>query len=309
MSQRPDVASFLAAEETLRALHADALYVRPRSVETPSGTLALGGWAFLDGEPALILPTLDILVVTFEEDDELVSYGRDASVVFDLLAPYLTLHTAPLAHLAICIPEDDKPSLHSRIVALPDHRGPASRAAPARRAPIVPVLKDGAWPHRALIAHVPLLMRADAPIVCFAEDLPGGYQFVPREGADLDLLWREAFENLRAHEADFTVLPSGITVTAGSEKSAERLLDPDFLRVLHKQWGPDLFISVPHRVALYAIGAGASAETRAQFAALVHHEHAQGPEDGHAPVSALALRVQEGRVVGAITLDELVHTT
>jgi hypothetical protein len=310
MSVPPWVSSFVGSEAALRAAHGiGTLIVKPKVHAVPSvpgGLLAVGGWAFLDGDPAVLPDRLDVIVVVTEGPSGVENHGRAAGQVLHAVAPYTTHHTTPCPHLAVRVPEAARDALLARLVALPDYV-PGRPAAPE----LFPVLKEAGWAHRALCVTMPLpgVARADAPIVAFAEDGTQGYRFLTREeapDADPTALLRDGVANLRRRKGDFVVMSEAIAVSAGADLSAERLLDAQFLGALHGALGSDtLFVCAPHRVALYALRAGAPAAALEQFTALVRFDAEHGPAQGHAPVSTLAFRVVEGAIAGAVTLDEL----
>lgn len=172
----------------------------------------------------------------------------------------------------------------------------------------MPVLKEAGWPHRDLVVHTRLFDRADAPVVAFAEDTEAGYVFLTRQAAPAADPWAllpEAVRNLSERPFDLAMISKGIAASAGRDLAAERLLDPHFIAALSEQLGEDLWIAVPHRVALYALRAGAPASDVATFVGLVSYEAQHGPEAGHAPVSTLAFRVTRGQLRDAVPLDAL----
>lgn len=173
-----------------------------------------------------------------------------------------------------------------------------------------PVLKEAGWAHQALCVSFPLLGRSDTPIVCFAEDLPNGYSFLTRQEApslDASAFLGECVANLQARPTEVVGVAEGLVMTGGRDLSAERLLDPHYLSTLHPRLGPQIYVSVPHRVALYAASASAPEKSLDAFKRLVRFETQNGPSKGHAPVSSLVFCIENARIVGAITLDQAVH--
>ena len=59
------------AENALRSkYHGAGLYVRKQVYQRPDGaTMVVGGWAFLDGDPAMIPTELDLLVVSTDREE------------------------------------------------------------------------------------------------------------------------------------------------------------------------------------------------------------------------------------------------
>jgi protein-disulfide isomerase len=120
------------AESALRASYHDlGLYVRKQVYEKPGGvTIVVGGWAFLDGEPAMIPTDLDILVVSTHSSSGMETLGREPGAVLSILAPYAMRTETPIDHWAVRVPEAEKAALLDRIRALPEHAPGAQPAAP-----------------------------------------------------------------------------------------------------------------------------------------------------------------------------------
>jgi hypothetical protein len=177
--------------------------------------------------------------------------------------------------------------------------------APTTRV-LFPVLKEASWPHAPLVVHARLLPRADAPLVTFAEDLPSGYVFLTRQDAGdiaAEVVLPTALVNLERRPFDLMKLSPGLAMSGGADLCAERLLDRRFVATLHEQLGAELWVAVPHRVAIYALSSAASAQEREQFRTMVRFEQQNGPAKGHAPVSPHAFLVRGGRVVDMVPLD------
>lgn len=177
---------------------------------------------------------------------------------------------------------------------------------------LFPLLKPPDYPHRALVVTLPLPGTAShpaLPIVTFAENLPSGYVVLTRqdaEGVDPSSLLGPAVAQLATVPRDLLVLPDGVAVHAGQDLAAELLLDATFLKqVATKLNTSELWVCVPHRVAFYAVSAHATDGARRTMTALVRTELARGPGLGHAPVSDLAFRVSEGKIVEAVPYASL----
>jgi len=176
---------------------------------------------------------------------------------------------------------------------------------------LFPVLKEAGWAHQQHCLTLPLpgLAQADAPVVALAEDTPNGYIFLSREeaqGHDPNALFNAALARLATRPTDLATVSPSIAASAGRDLSAERILDTMFLQALHHTLrSDDLWVCVPHRVALYAVRADAPAADVAKFVSLVGFEAQRGPAAGHAPVSGLAFRVVAGRLREAVPLHTL----
>jgi len=138
MNQRERNAEIWAAnEEALRARHGElSLMVRHQIYAKPDGqTMAIGGWAFLDGEPAIVPMDLDLLVVSVFGEGEPETMGREPAQVVAALGECVTQESEPVAHWAIRVPEDRKAGFLDQIRALPEHT-PGAAASPAPRAEV-----------------------------------------------------------------------------------------------------------------------------------------------------------------------------
>ncbi|MFO0592822.1 MAG: hypothetical protein U0441_35085 [Polyangiaceae bacterium] len=311
----PSVRAFLDNEVALRALHGPtALLVRPQSYtvpQAPGAVLVIGGWAFGGGEPAILPDGMHLLVITDTgPDGKQTQLARDPSAVLAVLGPYVTRHEAPCPHFTVRVPRAQLPQIRARIAAMPEHDPIAADHAPPTRRELFPVLKEPNWPHKSLVVWMPFpgVKRPDAPIIAFAEDTANGYVFLTKQdapSADPKQLLSAGIASLRRRETDFAMVNPSIAVSAGRDLSAERLLDEDFLKVLHDKLGPEMWVVAPHRVALYALRAGASPADVTTFVSLVEHDTERAPTLGHALVSKLAFRVVNARVVDAVTLDAL----
>jgi hypothetical protein len=152
----PSIPAFLEHEATLREHHGPgALYVRPQVYRVPGrpdALLAASGWAYFDGDPAIVPEGLHLLVITDEgPDGQPRRLGRDPAAVLALLAPYATRFTVPCAHVAVRVPPGDRAELTARVVALPEHDPLA--APPPPLIPAGPELAPGI-PHPADVVAV-----------------------------------------------------------------------------------------------------------------------------------------------------------
>ena len=146
LSVAPSIPAFLEHESALRALHGPgALYVRPQVYAVPrlpGSHIVVGGWAFFDGDPAILPEGLHLLVISDEgPDGQPRRVGRDPAAVMALLAPLSTRHASPCPHVAVRVPPGEITGLHARVAALPEHD---------------PIALDAALPERKeLAAGVP----------------------------------------------------------------------------------------------------------------------------------------------------------
>ncbi|HHH29391.1 MAG TPA: hypothetical protein ENK57_13740, partial [Polyangiaceae bacterium] len=125
-------------EDDLRSQHgALSLMIRPRLYPQPNGEeMLVGGWAFLDGEPAIMPIDLDLLVVSVAgANGEMEAMPRDPKAVLRLLGDRVTRVSAPIEHFAIRVAEAEKADLLGQIRALPEHQVSSARA-PAAHVPL-----------------------------------------------------------------------------------------------------------------------------------------------------------------------------
>jgi hypothetical protein len=124
------IRAFTELEQVLRAHHGEgALYVKPMVYVKGADTIVVGGWAFLDGEPAMIPEGLTLLVITHGEP--LRTLGRDPDAVLAILGDRVKKHAEPCAHYTVTVRERDKAELLARIDALPEHRPRPARSRSA----------------------------------------------------------------------------------------------------------------------------------------------------------------------------------
>jgi hypothetical protein len=158
----PSIREFTEREAELRRLHGEgSLYVKPMVYVKGPDTIVVGGWAFLDGEPAMIPDGLTLLTVTHEVGGELVTVGRDPAAVLALLGARVTKQSTPCPHYTVTVRESDKAALLAEIGALPEHRPAPARPiayAPMTEAP--PSDGMGAWILIALMVLVILAIVA-----------------------------------------------------------------------------------------------------------------------------------------------------
>ncbi len=132
MTKTAAAEAFTAHVDALRAQHGpEALIVRPSVYRTPDGAeMAVGGWAFLDGDPALVPALLDVIV--FTEGQPETDAGRRFADAMRVLSPYARRQVTPVDHYEVRVPEADRAAVRAALVALPD----PSAANPASVAPV-----------------------------------------------------------------------------------------------------------------------------------------------------------------------------
>ena len=149
LSIAPSIQAFIENESALRAQHGPgSLYVRPTAYavpKIPGAAVVIGGWAFFDGEPAILPEGLHLLVITDAgPDGQPRQLGRDPAAILALLAPFSRRLTAPCPHFAVRVPPQALAGIRARVAELPEHD---PLAAPGQQE-LFPVLKEADWPHR-----------------------------------------------------------------------------------------------------------------------------------------------------------------
>jgi hypothetical protein len=171
---------------------------------------------------------------------------------------------------------------------------------------VLPVLEEAHWPHRARVVHTPLFDHPESPIVAFAQGTMQTRAYVTPEtanGADSRELLDASTRALAAAPFELSMLFRGVAGIIGRELSAERVVDPAFRAALHTQLGPEIWLAVPHRYAVFAVGVGADLDDRSAFATAVRYELARAAAAGYPAVSPLAFRIVNGAILDAVSID------
>lgn len=158
------------------------------------------------------------------------------------------------------------------------------------------------------VAWTPLLDRdhEELPVVVYGEDGEATFAVYDRSSlpAALDELARQARENLAEEPAQvekFTV--EGLTVAAvgGGFYAAEKLLDPAFVRRMHRLLGAEvLAAAVPARGTLLFTDATQEADKIGLFAIVARRRFEDaGPQQ----ISPAVVLVQDGAVVGFAAVE------
>lgn len=171
-------------------------------------------------------------------------------------------------------------------------------------APIFPLLKAKDWPHKALAVTMPVpgAHHPDAPCISFARNANDHYVMVTKQempNADVNALLQQAVSNLSNLPTDMAMIGPGICMSGGSDFTADRLLDPVFMRQMHRRLGSeDILVSVPHRMAIYAMALNAPPATTQMFETLVHTERTRQPPPGAPVAPNLLFQVKSGKIWG-----------
>src|SRR5689334_4777159 len=173
---------------------------------------------------------------------------------------------------------------------------------------VLPVLEQATWPHRDRVIHTPLCDHPDSPIVAFAQGTTQGRAYVTTDdalGADPRALLDASTRSLAAAPYELTLMFHGVAGIVGRELSAERIVDPAFRAQVHAVLGPEVWLAVPHRYAVFAVSVHADPAQRAAFASAVGHELDRAAAQGWAPLSPLAFRLVHGVITAATPLDAI----
>ena len=291
----PSIPAFLEHEATLREHHGPgALYVRPQVYRVPGrpdALLAIGGWAYFDGEPAIVPEGLHLLVITDEgPDGQPRRLGRDPAAVLALLAPYATRFTVPCAHVAVRVPPGELSSLRARVAALPEHDPLA--APPPPLVPAGPELSAGV-PHPAEVVAVDAETKQINAVVVVAGSAAkrftrrifaatGGAVSGPPVAANLEhyvlrlgdiagwqtrLLFYAGDDTLRCVEAAASLAPHA-TVLVLAQDGVEPRLEPGLAVLARAPRGPEtlvVFVGPSPAAEAWARVAGAPASIVARL--------------------------------------------
>ncbi|MFK7988252.1 MAG: hypothetical protein AB8I08_19685 [Sandaracinaceae bacterium] len=171
--------AFRAQIDDLRSHHgAGTLVVKPQVYQLPDlSELATGGWAFLDGEPALIPAMLEVLVLT--DGNQVNDKGVKLEDALQVLERFKESHAEPVPYHAVTVPEEDKARVLTVLRALP-----SAEARPPRPAPS-PAGKDAINDDIAS-AESPFIVKLAAAFQAFAGLLVGlsGLQVVTARWAN-----------------------------------------------------------------------------------------------------------------------------
>jgi hypothetical protein len=181
------------------------------------------------------------------------------------------------------------------------------RPGPQRTVDVLPVLEQATWPHRDRVIHTPLCDHPESPIVAFAQGTTQGRAYVTADdalGVDPRALLDASTRSLAAAPYELTLLFHGVAGSVG-ELSAERIVDPAFRAAVHGLLGPEVWIAVPHRYAVFAVAVHADPAQRAAFGSAVGHELGRAAASGWPCLSPLAFRMVAGVITAAVLLDAI----
>jgi hypothetical protein len=179
--------------------------------------------------------------------------------------------------------------------------------------PLVPCLKEPAWPGRDSVVARPLWREASpyVPWVALGYDHPHTFEFLNREQAPADKtpseLERDAIRNLRKRPATWQELDVKLgwfkklkmLVAVDDFLTAERILDTGFLLEAQRKFGaPGLFVGIPRRSFLIVTAVDTNAEKVSAFGAVAATQFQSGES---APITPTLFTTKNGQIVG--TLD------
>jgi hypothetical protein len=179
--------------------------------------------------------------------------------------------------------------------------------------PLVPCLKEPAWPGRDTVVAHPLWREASpyVPWVALGYDHPHSFEFLNREQAPAGRapseLEREAIRNLRQRAATWQELDVKLgwfkklkmLVAVDDFLTAERILDTTFLLEAQRKLGASgLFVGVPRRGFLIVTAVDTNVEKIRAFGAVAATQFQSGES---APITPTLFTTKNGHIVG--TLD------
>jgi hypothetical protein len=179
--------------------------------------------------------------------------------------------------------------------------------------PIVPCLKEPAWPGRDTAIARPLWREASpyVPWVALGYDHPHTFEFLNREQAPAEStpseLERDAIRNLRKRAATWQELDVKLgwfkklkmLVAIDDFLAAERILDTAFLLEAQRKLGaPGLFVGIPRRSFLVVTAVDTNVEKVQAFGVVAATQFQSGES---APITPALFTTRNGQIVG--TLD------
>ncbi|WP_216918244.1 TY-Chap domain-containing protein [Nocardia noduli] len=176
-----------------------------------------------------------------------------------------------------------------------------------------PLLKPADWPHRGLVRYQETGSAA-APIAVVAEDREGEFAVAVEhpDSVDFRAQWGSAIANLEALHYDWEigeVATIPIANCSGHDFSAEKILDPNALRVAHRFLkAPRLGVSVPRRTCLMAAPTTLNQAQAVAFAVLIQRTYADDSY-GHAPITSGVYVVEDGHIIDFVEDPEILHAT
>ncbi len=330
VQQRHDgIRTFLHNEDALRRRHGpDELYVRPQLYGDESSTVIVGGWAFLEGAPALVPGGLDVLVIVCGSGGEL-QLGRDLDLVLAVLDDHVVEHTDPCPYWAISVPEAHRPRLLQVLQDLPDHNPTPSPATepgmvvsmdmPAdvsrslaelegQDAPIFPVLKPFDWNARehAAFDNFHGLDKPPMPLVAYCRNTEDNFIFITKGDLDsrpLEQVRAEAMANIEAFGASWDPVNEDMLASTGGDFAAEKILCRDFLLEGHRLLNAQrILVGVPRRTCIMAVDADAPEPVLDQFRGMFSYV-LDDDSFGNAPITNLLFRFEGAELIGAELIE------
>jgi hypothetical protein len=140
----------------------------------------------------------------------------------------------------------------------------------------------------------------DLPIVVCGVDGESTFGMLRREALPKppDAALAEAIANVAAEQVQCDIVGDSIIVVTGSFYAAEKLLDREFMRTLHRDLGADLLaVATPARGCLLVGALDDEPATIARFAGLARARH---DNSGGRSISPAVMLVADGRVAGYV---------
>ncbi|MFR9754087.1 TY-Chap domain-containing protein [Nocardia sp. 004] len=174
-----------------------------------------------------------------------------------------------------------------------------------------PLLKPADWAHRGLVRHR-ITGPGAAPIAVLAADRDGQYTIDTEypETIEFQALWASAIANLEALNYDWEIAEVATIPFAncsGRDFSAEKILDPNAMRVVHHFLkAPRLWVSVPRRTCLMAVPTTLNPTQTMAFGFLVQRTF-EDDSYGHAPITRGVYVVEDGHIVDFVEDPESLY--
>ena len=174
----------------------------------------------------------------------------------------------------------------------------ARHADDGAKLPIMPCLRARDDAEQNGMLWKPLLDKSESdtvPVIAYGRDGENtiGWLRAGEDAGQLETAHQEAMANIARHEVEIEDVTEDIVAVTGSYFATEKVLDPAFMRQLHRRFGELLCAGVPRRGLMFVAGVG---EAPAVIAATAAEYDAGGTRK----ISPNVLAVHRGQVVGLV---------
>ncbi len=178
---------------------------------------------------------------------------------------------------------------------------------------IYPILKPGSWPGIKVGAIRQTLVGDEQNpqvVVAFGYDTPENFVFLTNEHLekmDVNQILQEAYQNLEDYHTEFEysdALENKVLTSSGLDFSSERILSENHMVKAHNMLNADeILVSIPRRSCMMVVAKSAEKKLLDTFIEL-HHNAWQDDSYGNAPIANMLFVLKEGKIVGAVPLEQ-----